>query len=424
MKTAILFAIITLFAVCHSPAAPAANDSTDRSRLWQEDIDYFAKELPARHKEFYRLIPKNEFDRKVAKLKREVPQFSDSEIILQLTRIVAGLGVAHTFVQIPLGSASNALHVYPIRMQWFSDVLAVIAAAPEYREALGGRVVRIGSMTPKGVEAAVAPYISHENNAWLHIQSPRYMMFEELMRQEKIADAAGRLQLTCAKADGKEFTFEVAPAEFVETDAKWVTAQQAFRIPTEFCRKQPKAFYWYEYLPDTHTLYIQYSKCLDEPGNPFADFVNKLLAFADSRAVDRVIVDLRFNVGGTSSIVKPLIDGLKARPALSAKGHLYTLIGGRTFSSAMFAAIYLRNDLHAILIGEPTGNKPNAYGQFKSFELPNSKLKVQYSTKHFYLVRNGDPPSLDPDIFVQRSLEDYLAGRDPVLDSAIRHPLQ
>ncbi len=136
-------------------AAPAANDSTADSRLWQEDIDYFAKELPAKQKEFDRLIPKDKFDRMVAELKREVPQLSDSEIILQLTRIVAGLGVAHTHVQIPSGSESKALQVYPIRMQWFSDGLAVVAAAPEYREALGSRVARIGSMNPEQAEAAV-----------------------------------------------------------------------------------------------------------------------------------------------------------------------------------------------------------------------------------------------------------------------------
>ena len=424
MKTTIMSAIITLFAICYLPAAPPANDSADQSRLWREDLDYFAKELPAKQKEFAKLISKDKFDRMVVELEREAPQFSDSEIILQLTRIVAALGVAHTHVQIPSGSASNALQVYPIRMQWFSDGLAVIAAAPEYRVALGGRVVRMGTMNPEQVEAAVAPYISSENSTYTHIHSPDFMKYADLMRREKIADSAGRLQLTCAKADGKEFRLEIASKGSAAISPKWATVQQVFHIPTEFCRKQPKAYYWYEYLPDTHTLYIQYSKCEDEPGNPFQDFVNKLFAFADSRTVNRVVVDLRFNGGGTSSIVKPLIEGLKTRPALNAKGHLYTLISGHTFSSAVFAAVSFRNDLHAVLVGEPAGNKPNHYGQFDSFELPNSKLKVQYSTKHFYLMPDSDPPSLEPDIFVQRSFEDYLAGRDPVFDAALRHPLQ
>jgi hypothetical protein len=117
------------------------------------------------------------------------------------------------------------------------------------------------------------------------------------------------------------------------------------------------------------------------------------------------------------------VDGLKLRPALSAGGHLYVLIGGQTFSSGVYAAMDFRNDLHAMLVGEPTGNKPNHYGQQESFVLPNSKLKVDYSVKHFHLMPDADPPSLKPDLVVSRSLEDFLAGRDRALDTALHHPL-
>jgi C-terminal processing protease CtpA/Prc len=190
------------------------------------------------------------------------------------------------------------------------------------------------------------------------------------------------------------------------------------------CNKHPKAFYWYEYLSDTQTLYIQYNKCHDEPGLPFQEFAHTLFAYADSRPVQRVIVDLRFNGGGTPGIVEPLADGLKSRPALTAKGHLYVLIAWHTFSAAMNTAVNFRNGLNAILVGEPAGIKPNHYGQAESFMLPNSKLKVQYSTKYVRKIHDADPLSLDPDIFVPYSLNDFLAGRDPVLEAALHHPLQ
>jgi hypothetical protein len=146
-----------------------------------------------------------------------------------------------------------------------------------------------------------------------------------------------------------------------ETKQKLVNAADALHIQTALCNKHPKAFYWYEYLPDTQTLYIQYNKCQDEPGLPFQEYAQTLFAYADSRPVQRVVVDLRFNGGGGSGIVKPLVEGLKSRPALTAKGHLYALIGSRTFSSAMFAVRDFRDGLQAILVGEPTGNKPNHY---------------------------------------------------------------
>jgi hypothetical protein len=422
MKAAVVFASIMLCAPCHLAAAPAVNDPAARVARWQEDLDFFARELPIRQKDFFKLMPQNRFEREVTELKRQAPQLTDADILFEVMRLVASLGVAHTSVA--FGSATERLHSYPVRMQWFSDGLAVVATAPEYQVALGSRVVRIGSKTPEQAEAAVAPYIARENDAYLHAQSPRYMTLVELMQHEKIADPTDRLRLTCVKASGGEFTLEMAPEGSAKTGRKWMNAAEALHIPKEFCRKHPNDFYWDEYLPATHTLYIQYNKCANEPGNPFVNFTSKLFDFADTHSIQRVIMDLRFNGGGSSSVVKPLVDGLKSRPTLTAKGHLYTLISSQTFSSAMFAAMEFRDGLHAILVGEPAGNKPNHYGEQQHFMLPNSKLMVHYSTKHFLLIRDADPSTLEPDIAVRRSLGDFLAGRDPVLEAALHHPLQ
>jgi hypothetical protein len=61
---------------------------------------------------------------------------------------VASLGVGHTHVLLPSGSDPYAFHMYPIRIRWFSDGLAVVSAAREYREAVGGRLTRIGVLNP------------------------------------------------------------------------------------------------------------------------------------------------------------------------------------------------------------------------------------------------------------------------------------
>jgi hypothetical protein len=73
-----------------------------------------------------------------------------------------------------------------------------------------------------------------------------------------------------------------------------------------------------------------------------------------------------------------------------------------------------------ILMGEPTGGKPNSYGEIKSFPLPNSGLNVWYSTK-FFQMAPGDPPSLSPDILIELTGMDYFAGRDPVLEAVLAY---
>ena len=52
-----------------------------------------------------------------------------------------------------------------------------------------------------------------------------------------------------------------------------------------------------------------------------------------------------------------------------------------------------------------------------------SDIGVQYSTKFFKLDKKHDATVLAPDIVVQRSLADVTAGRDPVLEAALKHAL-
>ena len=82
-------------------------------------------------------------------------------------------------------------------------------------------------------------------------------------------------------------------------------------------------------------------------------------------------------------------------------------------------AAELRAALHAKLAGEATGGKPSSYGEVKVVELPNSKLKVQFTSKFFGSHKDSEAGELTPDIVVRRSLADALAGRDPVLDAVL-----
>lgn len=400
-------------------AAASAAASSPESR-WKEDLDYLARELPARHLDFFKLIPKRKFDREVSALESELPRLSDVEVVFRLMRLVAGLRVAHTWIGFP--AKAPTFHGYPFKLEWFSDGLAIVAATPEYREIVGARVLRIGSMTPEQALAAVAPYTSYENKPWLYQQSPLLLRNAELLQLLQIAQPDGRVQLSLIRPDGKPLALDITPGDSGEP-AQWTSAGDALGVPPVLRRKR-QAPYWYELLPEAQALYVQYNDCQDYPSYPFARFARNLFSLADSNAVKRVIVDLRDNRGGSSSVVWPLVSGLKSRPLLKGKDRVFVLIGAGSFSSAIHEAIQLRNEAGATLIGQPTGGKPNCYGDASYFRLPNSQMEVHYCTKNFRLIKNADPPSLDPDIRVALSLKDFLAGRDPVLEAALRHPLK
>jgi C-terminal processing protease CtpA/Prc len=267
-------------------------------------------------------------------------------------------------------------------------------------------------MSPEQLMAALAPYISHENQSSLRQSSPDLMLVAELLRELNLAEADGRVLFAFVRPDGTNFTLLLPGAQ---TNTVRLAGIQ--RSNTPLAAKHPRQAYWHEFLPDSKTLYLQYNRCQNDPAEPFKDFATRLFAAADAQGSERVIVDLRFNGGGNSEIIRPLLSGLRTRPKLCAKGHLCALIGPATFSSGLWAARDLQK-LGATLLGEPTGGKPNDYGDVKRFSLPHSRLQVQYATKKFRLVQ-GNPASLEPDIVVAQSVGDFMVGRDPVLERAL-----
>jgi hypothetical protein len=69
---------------------------------WREDLHVYATELPAKHCDFRKLIPRERFIKEVAELASAVPDLSDQQMVLRLMRLTASLGVAHTRVFWPV----------------------------------------------------------------------------------------------------------------------------------------------------------------------------------------------------------------------------------------------------------------------------------------------------------------------------------
>jgi hypothetical protein len=408
--------------LAQSPRAPLGEVA------WREDLKFFVAHFGAPgvtirygiatrgQKDFEKLYPPVTFDAAVKALDADLGRLSDEEITLRLMRIVASGNVGHTKVNMPpnLGFFQRL----PITIFWYADGPAVIGAAQEYSSAVGARLLKIGTMTPEEALAAVAPYISHENDIWLHLMAPGYLVTRAMVEHLGLLGPDRRVELTLQKPGDEPFKLAVAL-----DDPRVVTLAMTdvLRVPTPLYRSQPGSYYWYRYLGDSQTFYIQYNRCQNDPKLPFADFVRAAMTEADAKAaahmVRRVVVDLRLNGGGDSRVLAPLKKALASRA--KSLGPLYVLIGGGTFSSALIAAIDLHDDLHATLVGSPTGEKPNSYGEVNTFTLPNSKLVVAFSTKYFRLAKEGDPPELDPGISASATFADALAGRDGALEAAI-----
>ena len=412
MKLGILSLILLLVVPVAAAQTPV---SQARAEQWREDLRYLTTDLPRRHPNLFFRARREDFNRAAADLDQAIPRLRDAEIRVALMRLVAMIGDNHTAVRWRAEDFAS----FPLRLYEFSDGLYVTQAAEEYRRAVGARLVRIGETEIAPARAAVSSLIPCENEACLKSSAPFYLVVPEFLAALGLLPGAEQGQLTFESREGERFTLTMRPVA-PDANINWATAFDARRAPLPLYRRRAELNYWYEYLADQRLLYFNYSRCQEMPARPFGEFANELLSLIDTRSVERLVIDMRRNGGGSELLLLRFIEELRRRPAFSRQGRVFVIIGRATFSSAFQNALSLKRTVNAILVGEPAGQKPNHYGEVRTMRLPHSGIEIGYSTRFFRAVA-GDPPLLVPDISAELSFAGYLAGRDPALEAVLAY---
>lgn len=109
---------------------------------WIQDLRHFANEITTKHRNPYHLIQKATFDAGIAALENRIPSMKNYEVVVGLQRLAALIGDGHTFVD-----TSKLYHKLPVEVFWFGNDLRVVRAAPEYKKAIGAKIVKVGSTT-------------------------------------------------------------------------------------------------------------------------------------------------------------------------------------------------------------------------------------------------------------------------------------
>jgi hypothetical protein len=417
-RTSVLLLFIFFLLVpelCFSRLSAASGE-----KKWHKDLKALRKQLRSLHANLFFKITPDEFNQAVDDLDASISSLPDHEIIIGMTRIVAMVGDAHT--RLDWEQTATSFRTYPLRLYWFSDGLYVTATTADYRSALGAKLIQIGGTDIDQVYASVRSLIAHDNEWWLRQRVPDYIVVPEILNALKILPDMEKGHFVFEDDRGTRFAQDFVPVS-QDSNIAWLEWPNPAERSAPLYQKNPNLFYWFEYLEDSRTLYFKYNVAANMNTLPVEVFAEQISSFAGTHAVDHFVIDMRDNGGGDSSILFRLLSGLQGRPELNQRGHFFVIIGRKTFSSAVINAVGLKKQTQAIFVGEPTGGKPNSYGEVRTFFLPKSGLEVKYSTKFFKLLED-DPPSFTPDITAQISSTDYSAGQDPILDAILMYKEQ
>lgn len=408
INLAILSLTIIFTIACDSSNEPKSNNGT----VWEQDLDYIAKELPARHFNLFTIISSEKFNSDISSLKEKVNTIDDVEVFLSLSKIIASIGDAHTSIK---SNDYSDLHFFPFSCYYFSDGLYIISASENNENIIGRRIIGIGEYSIEQVFDLLKPFISHENDSQLLNAAPNYLIFAELLKYVGVIDDIDNAIVKFDGIDEISIESEIF-ATFSQLKNIHIISPESESYPLYLKNTDN---YWYEYLPESELLYFQYNLCSEEPNKPFEEYSSQLFSYISNIAVKKVVLDLRKNPGGNSSILKPFVDQISTIDSLNKLGSLFVIVGRETFSSAILNTLEMQNRTNSIFYGEPTGGKPNHFGEVRSFDLPNHNYSIRYSTKYF-THNNEDTPSFNPENIIAITFDDYKNGNDPILEAIIK----
>jgi hypothetical protein len=375
------------------------------------DLDFVANQVPRLHANFFDQLDPAVFQAAADALAADLPSLTDAEFYVRLAAIIAMAGDAHTAIYLNnAAAAAMGFQQFPLVFVSLDDGVFVNVATGPYSRALGAQLTAVAGVPIDQVMRQVGMLIPHTNEGWLRYYSLGYLRGQQVMQGLHIAPAGATTLLTFRTLAGETFTLDVAPG----------ATASAIALPDPNGGPYPRYLqgtnqnFWFVYEPANRMLYFRYNSCSDMPGNPFAAFAANLLATLDSNPVDTVVLDLRRNVGGDSSVWNPLLTGLAQRiPRLLANSRfrIYGAVDNGTFSSGSLDAMLLKSSISQVrIIGEATGGSAGGYGNVTAFTLPGSRLLGQYSTNYVTPPAGMAPgPTFAPDIAIGIRSTDFFA---------------
>src|SRR5262249_28378675 len=146
---------------------------------------------------------------------------------------------------------------------------------------------------------------------------PMLMRHPSLLHGLGLIPDADKVALTVSDRQGKTRTVTLA-ADCTTPSRRlwdalpdgWTSYHQTLPGPVPLYLKNQYADYWFEHLPESRTVYLQLNRVRNDPREPLAKFCDRLFKFVNEHGIEKLVIDMRWNNGGDTMILSPLIHGL------------------------------------------------------------------------------------------------------------------
>lgn len=330
------------------------------------------------------------------------------QFITELMGIIGLFKDGHSYL--PPIQVYNRSRYFPLVCHYFEDGLYILNASDAYSELKNKKLLKINSTAIDSIVANINELSGPENIWNAKSRLNLYLFSANTLKGLNIIPDDRQAIITFREKDGNETSVEISSAPFFNW-LFWAFKPTVNVLPIGNNIRKPN-FTLQKRNAELHLTINLIEDISDQ--ETLSNLAEEMDTLLKTKIIQRVILDLRSNLGGNNQLYKPIITTIKRHPEINHPDHLFILISRTTFSAGVNFVDDLRFETRATLVGEPTGAGATHYGDATFYKLPNSGVFFFLSTKQWISRDTTDQESaIIPDIPIQFYFKDYIQNKDP-----------
>lgn len=331
-------------------------------------------------------------------------------------KLVAYISDGHSYVV----NKAARFGVFPYGVEWFADGLFITSTAPEYKHLLGAKILAFDGMGIEQANKRIASFIPVVNDSGFRSQSRDAYHFAGLIYAAGVSKKADSVELSLELPNGEK-TKQIFGLR--QNNTPFVDLQELQEKSIPLYRQQQDKKQWFIFLEKEKAIYLRYTLVIEDNKDDIKNITKQIIQFMDSHDVQKLIIDARDNMGGDSFLNAPLINAIANYKNINQRGRLFVITNHNTFSAAINFAGNMEIKTRALFVGEQVGDRATFAGEVgpqAKHTLPNSGIVVSLSFSEWNTTYDGDKRgAVALNIPVKLTMEDFLYGRDPVLQACL-----
>jgi hypothetical protein len=385
-----------------------------REQGWEKDLSYLENRINELHYSPNHSITKTELSREFQNLKTKITVLNDEDIVVEIMKIVGSLGNGHNLI-IPTSPNNGVLKKLPVQFYQFNDGLFIVDAEIGFEKWIGYEVDSIEN-TIIGEALQKTNTVNAKDNdmqkLWL---GPYYLGLPDVLKGLGIVENANQVTIILKDRNGKSQKVIMNPVSWNFSGFPKIPKLKDSEQPLYLSKTEDP--YWYKLFPENNSIYVQFNVVTQKKTQSLEDFNIELRTQISKNNVQHLILDLRHNHGGNGSILPTMLKTIINFEVMNPDGNIFVLMGRETFSAAQNLLTDITKYTNAILVGEPSGSRPNHIGEAGWFKLPYSGLMGLISTQFHQTSKAEDNRKwIAPHIPVNVLSSDYFNGNDKAMN--------